>query len=903
MCPRKQKEPSPEVASLQLTDENEVREMLSLLLENTRDAIYLPVGKRFPLINRGFEEMFGVTLEEVNSPCFHFMDLVAPESRPIVIERAEMYARGERVTPEYEFKAITGDGRELIVRTNTTRIKYHGEDATLGIVRDITVRKQVEEALQESEEKYRTLVERANDGIAILQDGKLVFVNKRLADSLGYTVEEMLDTPMTGYMHPEYEEDLVDRYRRRMAGEEFPSIYEAMVRHRDGSDRHAEINAGTITFMDRPADLIFARDITDRKKAEKELRESEDRYSSLFQHSHDAIFLHDTDANILDVNDRALELFGYEKPEMLALKIYELHPPEALDVSREAFKEISREGFTEFEIDFKKKDGEIFPAQVSSSMFDLGGKRLVQGAVRDVTERKRTEEALRISESNLRTLFETMVEGVVWVAADGGFIRANRAAEQILRLKRADTEEIRYLSPDWEMLNEEGMSIQFEESAWIRAIREKAPVRDAVTGIRFPDGTMTWINLTVIPLLDEQERPTGGVGTFSDITERRQLERQLLQAQKMEAIGRLAGGIAHDFNNILTVISGNVQLGMMSLKEGDPLRERLETIQKASGHAEELTRRLLAFGRKQITSPQVLNINEILYDLKSMVYRIIGEDIELVIQPGGKVGPIMFDPTQMEQILVNLVVNARDAMPEGGILKVETTEVVLGEDYLRVHPYVETGRYVRVTVSDSGKGMSEETRLHLFEPFFTTKESGSGLGLATVYGIVKQSGGSIEVSSREGVGTTFRIYLPVVDAPAVPLIRKEREPELQHGIETILLVEDEEGVRNFAAEVLSELGYTVQDFANPEEALAFYEDEDRTLDLILTDVVMPGASGAELAERLQPRYPSVPVLFMSGYTDDFIVHHGVLDEGVAFLPKPFSPNELAGKVREILDAT
>ena len=530
-----------------------------------------------------------------------------------------------------------------------------------------------------------------------------------------------------------------------------------------------------------------------------------------------------------------------------------------------------------------------------------GNPLYVLGDVEDITERKKAEEAQQLSELNLRTMFETMVEGVTWVDLDGQYLKANRAAEQILRLKRSGKDPEQYLLPEWEMVREDKSEMPREEQPVSRAMENRQTIKNVITGLRHPESTITWINLSVTPLLDEKGEPTGFINTFADITDQKTLEQQLFQAQKMEAIGRLAGGIAHDFNNILTVISGNAQLAMLTLKEGTPMHERMQTILKSTGHAEDLTHRLLAFGRKQITSPRVLDINDILHELEQMLHRVIGEDIQLIINPGSDIGSITFDPTQMEQTLVNLVVNSRDAMPDGGTLTIETTQVELGIDYVRSHPYVEPGRYMRISIIDNGTGMSEETRLHIFEPFFTTKEMGSGLGLATVYGIVKQSGGSIEVTSEEGAGTTFKIYIPVVDLPSEPFSILRDQPEMQKGIETILVVEDEGGVRAFATEILAELGYTIHDFGSPEEAWKFCESEDRGLDLILTDVIMPGASGADLVARLKKTYPSVPAIFMSGHTDDFIVHHGVLDEGVEFLPKPFSPQELSSRVRLLLD--
>jgi len=765
-------------AGIDLDDVAGVGEILTLLLDNTPDAIYLLVGQRFPLVNAGFRNLFGVSLEEANSPDFNFMDLIAPESRPIVIDRAERYARGEEVDPEYEFKALTRDGRQLYVRTNTARIRFRGEDATLGIIQDITDRKEIELSLQESEEKYRTLVERATDGISIIQDGKLAFVNQRVADMLGYTIEELLDTPIIGYIHPDVREMTMARYEARMRGEEVPAVYESAFLRKDGSKTHGEVNAGLITYNDQIADLIIVRDI----------------------------------------NQRIL-----------------------------------------------------------------------------------TEEALRTSEHSLRTLFETMVEGVVWVKPDGTFERINRAAEKILGLERLPEPDSGYRVPEWTLLNEDGEILPHDQAPWQIALRENRAVRDTVVGLQTPDNQVTWIMVTNTIIHDDEGNIISGVGTFTDITERRSLEQQLMQAQKMEAIGRLAGGVAHDFNNILTVISGNAQLGMTALREDDPMRERLATIQKAAGHAEELTRRLLAFGRKQITSPQVLNINEILSDLEVMLHRVIGEDIKLNIVPEKKIRSIRFYPTQLEQVFMNLVVNARDAMPDGGTITIETANVNLGEQYLRSHPYLIASPYVRISIFDSGTGMDEETRQQVFEPFFTTKEQGSGLGLSTVYGIVKQSGGNIEIESDRDSGTEITIYLPAVDGSGESSTRSEQSSDLISGHEKILLVEDEYGVRAFAAETLAELGYTVFDFGTPAEAWGFCESEKREIDLILTDVIMPGESGAELAERLKPLYPEVPVLFMSGHTDDFIVHHGVLDEGVEFLAKPFSPTELSVKLRQILD--
>ncbi len=381
------------------------------------------------------------------------------------------------------------------------------------------------------------------------------------------------------------------------------------------------------------------------------------------------------------------------------------------------------------------------------------------------------------------------------------------------------------------------------------------------------------------------------------------LEEQLRQSQRIEAVGQLAGGIAHDFNNLLTVIKGYSELLLIKLKEGDPIKGNIEEIHRASLRAADLTRQLLAFSRRQILEFKVLDLNSILPDLDKMLHRLIGEDIELVFLLSGHLGKIKSDAGQIEQVILNLAVNARDAMPSGGKLTIETANVELDETYARTHIGVKPGRYVMLSVSDTGVGMTPEVKEHIFEPFFTTKEKGkgTGLGLSTVYGIVKQSEGEIWVYSEPGHGTTFKIYLPRVEEEATALPHGDDKGPLPRGSETILLVEDEPSVRGLAVQILRENGYRLLEAANGNEALRMAQEYAGEIHLLLTDVVMPQMGGKELANRLKTLRPGMKVLFTSGYTDDAIVHHGVLNSGIDFLQKPFSPETLAQKVREILD--
>jgi len=387
--------------------------------------------------------------------------------------------------------------------------------------------------------------------------------------------------------------------------------------------------------------------------------------------------------------------------------------------------------------------------------------------------------------------------------------------------------------------------------------------------------------------------------------ERQQLEEQFRQAQKMEAVGRLAGGIAHDFNNLLTVIHLSTRLLEREMRPEDPLWQHVQRIQSAGQRAINLTKQLLAFSRREIVEPQVLDLNRVLAELNTMLQRLIGEDIELTLLPAGNLWPVKIDPTQVEQIVVNLAVNARDAMPSGGKLTIETANVTLDAAYAARHLEVEPGEYVLLTISDAGQGMTEEVKAHLFEPFFTTKEKGkgTGLGLSTVFGIVKQNQGHIGVYSKVGQGTAFKIYLPKVGVEAKAKVKAEGASTLTSTLtSTILLVEDESQIRELARDILLDQGYQVLTAGDGVEALQVAGAHAGPIHLLLTDVIMPRLSGKELADKLRPGRPEMRVLFTSGYTDDAIVHHGVLDEGVHFLSKPFGMEALARKVRDVLEA-
>jgi len=392
------------------------------------------------------------------------------------------------------------------------------------------------------------------------------------------------------------------------------------------------------------------------------------------------------------------------------------------------------------------------------------------------------------------------------------------------------------------------------------------------------------------------------IGVGHDITEMKLMEEQLRQSQKMEAIGQLAGGIAHDFNNLLTVIEGYVELLMSSIMSSDPTHNFVQQIKRATDRASSLTGQLLAFSRSQILQPKNIDLNDLIENMSALLHRLISEDIELVFNLSSEIKSIKADHNQIEQILMNLAVNARDAMPGGGILSIETHDVYLDGQYIRSHSGVKKGRYVRMSISDNGKGMDTETQSRIFEPFYTTKDKskGTGLGLSTVYGIVKQSEGHIWVYSEPGIGTAFKIYLPAFQEEVQKEKDSQQEPDELGGNETILVVEDEYLVRELVCDTLQNSGYKIIEASNGKEALELYESNNNRIDLVLTDVIMPEMSGRKLVETLVEQYPDLKSLYMSGYTDDAIIRHGVLEPGMNYIQKPFSPRALLEKINEVL---
>jgi PAS domain S-box-containing protein len=610
------------------------------------------------------------------------------------------------------------------------------------------------------------------------------------------------------------------------------------------------------------------------------------------------------DGRIAEVNDAFSGISGYGQAEAAGKTTVELNlwadeKDRALVVDELSVS--GKAGGKEFR--FRRKSGELLTGLFSADIIQIGVEKLVLSNITDITERKRAEEALKESEERYRTLVEEATEAIaVYDLQMERFIDFNRNAEILFGCSRGELMKegvqkfYSQTQPDGRSVNESFHEHRERCSGGEPLIFERV--------VRRPDGTERYceVRLVRLPSRDRKLIRT----SYIDITDRKRMEQekeklqgQLLQSQKMEAVGRLAGGVAHDFNNLLTGITGHVQLALMDVEEGGTLHESLVEINKAAESAAGLTRQLLAFSRKQIAVPVVIDLGKVVRGMDKFLKRVLGEDVRLSIETPIAPSPVKIDPVQLEQVIVNLAVNSRLAMPEGGEITIRVSDEWVKEADKVAHPGVAAGNNVMISVTDTGCGMTEEVKGHVFEPFFTTRElgKGTGLGLSTVYGIVKQNGGAIEFDSEPGRGTTFRIYLPRVDGKSEDGGTRMYGERSAGGDETIVLVEDEAVVRDVAERILKKLGYTVRSFAGGAEALAALEKSADPPHMLVTDVVMPGMNGKMLAEKMACLRPGIKVLFTSGYTDNLLVS----DDERNFIAKPYTPQGLAKKVREILD--
>jgi two-component system, cell cycle sensor histidine kinase and response regulator CckA len=638
--------------------------------------------------------------------------------------------------------------------------------------------------------------------------------------------------------------------------------------------------------------LLVRRSIGEQHK----IQESVARLAAIVESSDDAIISQTTDGIITSWNKGAQQIYGYSAKEIVGQSIVILSPEERHEEIRQILESI-REGksLEYFETVRLNKEGQRIDVSLTISPIRNSEGQITGASTigRDVTERKRMEEALKQSEQDYHGLFDNAHDALLILSPEDEIVLdVNQRACEIYGFSKSE-----FVGMSLESLTKDVARGKEQ----IQRTLEKREFHSFETVQRRKDGSEIFLetNGAVVNYKGQEAL----LSINRDITERKLLEDQFRQSQKMEAVGRLAGGIAHDFNNLLTAIIGYSQLALRGIDADNPLHNNFEEIEKAGKRAAVLTNKMLAFSRKQVIQPKILNLNSSIADIEKMLRRLIGEDIEIAMFLSDKLWMVKADLGQFEQVLMNLVVNARDAMPQGGKLTIETSNVSLDETYARHHLNVTPGDYMMLAVSDTGIGMDAATLSHIFEPFFTTKEAGkgTGLGLSTVYGIVNQNNGHIWVYSEPGHGTTFKVYLPRVKGGVESVEQAENPADSVQGKETLMVVEDEDAVRNLVCQILRSRGYKVLEASHGVDALLLLEQQSEPIHLIITDVIMPFMSGREFADKAIHKYKDIKVLFMSGYTDEAILPHGVLDPGVAFIQKPFTTATLAVKVRDLLD--
>lgn len=816
---------------------------------------------------------------------------------------------------EAHAKYADGSVRQVLFSKATFCDRRGALSGFVGVIVDLSEHKQALQALQQSEEQLRrsqahlqAIFDNAGMAVAISDaSGRWSEVNQRAAQIFGCSFEEFINAgeeaqPPSGRKHP-YQAV----FDRLLSGEAAQHSLEKRYLCADGSVMWGHIMFTPVRDRDKRASEVIGLiwDITEQKLAQEALRESEERFRAIFENMSNGIGVIGCHGKYLQVNDQFAQMMGYSRQELLTLSPLDLTPSQDLLATKKQLEELlnGRQDSYHLEKRFQRKDGSIFWADVSATVMrgSQGGVQAYIGIIRDITERRRAQKELQLAKFSI----ERGADAAFWIGPDGRFLFINEAAWRRLGYAREEllSLTVHDIDPNFpkEVWGDHWQDLKARGSATFESLHRRK------------DGSVFPVEITANYL--EFEGKEYNFAYAHDISKRKQseeeklrLESQLRESQKMEAVGQLAGGIAHDFNNVLSIILGNIALLKHILPKEfsatTPILGELSQIEHAAQRAATLTRQLLTFSRRQVAKPVILNLNQVVGDTEKMLRRIITENISLQLKLAGTLANVHADPGQLEQVIINLSLNARDAMPSGGILTLETANSILDHLYAARHAEIQPGNYVMLAISDTGCGMSEETQSHLFEPFFTTKPvgQGTGLGLATVYGIVRQSSGYIVAYSELNKGTTFKIFLPVASGSASTPASRVQDEESLHGHGIILLCEDDDGVRRLAAQILTQAGYTVLSAADGRQALKIAAQHKAVIDLLVTDVIMPDMNGRQLSAQLSASRPGLKTLYVSGYAADIIAHHGVLDPGVHFLEKPFSWHSLLKCVHLALTA-
>ncbi|MGM0432747.1 MAG: PAS domain S-box protein [Spirochaetota bacterium] len=864
-------------------------------------------------------EKYGYSADEI-------LNLKVSDIDPDYREREDMGSFWEELNRKGQFRFEARhrkkDGTIFPVEVNLAPIDIHGKKHYLALALDITERKHAEEALHESEERFQQLFERAPLSYQSLDsEGRFIDVNVAWLETLGYKREEVIGKWFGDFLAPEYVQAFRERFPIFKAEGKVHS--EFYMKHKNGSRRYIAFDGRVGHNADGSFKQTYCimKDITEQKQAEESLRESEELLTRSQEIAHTGSWKLDLTTKRLTWSDEVYRIFGCNPQEFTPT--YEafldfVHPDDR-DAVDEAYSRSLWEDIDGYDIEHRivrRKTGEIrYVYERCAHERDASGVVIQStGVVRDITEQKQAETAKDEQRALLEAIYKNaplimmVVDSERRIRQVNGFSSqfADRSTEEMLGLRGGEALRCLHALDD-----PRGCGFgDFCEQCTIRNTLLDTLSNgtthlqvEADYYLELAEGHTTAKNmlLSSTPLVFKGERMA--LVTMLDNTEHKALEVQLLQAQKMESVGQLAGGIAHDFNNMLMGIMGYTELCLDRIGVDHPIRELLDEIMLGAERSAELTHQLLAFARKQTIAPKEVDLNDTVGGMLQMLRRLIGEDIDLSWHPGANLRLVKVDPGQIDQILANLCVNARDAIGDGvGKVTIETQNVFIDVDYCAKHEEAVIGTYVMLAISDDGCGMDSTTLERLFEPFFTTKGvgKGTGLGLSTVYGIVKQNNGFVNVYSEPGKGTTFRIYLPRFAGENGVQNEVEITKERPGGSETVMLVEDEKGVRVTTALFLEQLGYTVLTAETPSAALQLAAELDGAIKLLITDVVLPSMSGRALAEKLAPDYPDMKILYISGYPANVIAHQGILEEGVHFLEKPFTRDDIAGKVYKIL---
>ena len=767
-----------------------------------------------------------------------------------------------------------------------------------GFLHDVTARKLSEEALRDSSLFNEQIINCAEEGIIVYgPDLRFQVWNPYMEQLTGRSAREVLGRhpreifPLLG------EVGVIDLLEGALRGETGGALEFAFYSPHQGktcwvSDSFAPLrNAkGEIVGV-----IGMVNDVSDRRKVEEDLRGSEARFRTLVEQAADAFFVHGRDGRFLDVNRRACESLGYGREELLNMGVSDIEEGLDLEQVQRAWDDLETNRHLTLRGRQKRKDGSTFPVEVRLGSYLQNGERLYLGLARDISERELSEELIREASRRLELATTSAGLGVWDLDVAAGTLVWNERMFELYDLAREN--------------------FDCSRESWIATLhpadrdRVLAAADSALSGsgefdtefrVVTAGGRVKTLTVNAAVVRDSQGNALRMIGLNRDITRQRSLEAQLLQAQKMEAVGRLAGGVAHDFNNNLTVILGYAELSKLVQINGETFHEYLDQIIRAAEHSRDITQQLLAFSRNEIIAPRQVDLNHLVRQTEKTLARLIGEDVHLSLTTPEGIWSVLIDPSQVNQIIMNLAVNARDAMPAGGGLNIETRNLRLDEIYCLSNPEARPGEYVQLTVSDTGVGMDREVLAHIFEPFYTTKGvgKGTGLGLATVYGIVCQNNGFIKVYSEPGKGAAFALFFPRMIPENGSLV--EAAQLLAAGEGSVLLVEDEANVRQMAQLMLESAGYSVLVATSPAEALEFCRRPELVIDCLLTDVIMPGMNGVELSGAVRGLRPGIGMVYMSGYTADMIARHGVLAPEVVFVQKPFDVNSLNGKVQEAI---